>query len=180
MMTMRKTRGWWLLGGLLLVALALPAVFIAALPGLFPPAAIGGSSGLPAPVITVSFIGYTNGTDGSVQAQFAVSNTTSWRVTCQQNPLPIVLTNGQWTGFASYGQYKILAPYQEVVVQCAKPVGAEAWRVPIFHGHIPSRFNVYLARFLSHLPWRWAGLDAFIQDNTSLNIRLAQSAIRTD
>ena len=179
-MTMTKARGWWLLGGLLLLAVA--TMFIAALPRLFPPAAAtGGSSGLPAPVITVSFIGYTNGTDGSVQAQFAVSNTTPWRVSYEQHPFPMVLTNGQWSGFASYDQYKILAPHQQVVVWCAKPVGAEAWRLQIFHGPIPSGPVFYLARFLSHLPLRWwARLDGFIQDNSSVNMTLAQSAIRTD
>ena len=179
MMTMRKTRGWWLLGGLLLLALALPAMFIAALPGLFPPAAIGGSSGLPAPVITVSFIGYTNGTDGSVQAQFAVSNITSWRVLFQM-PRPMVLTNGQWSDPLIFGQPKVLAPREQVIIQCAKPVGVKAWRLPISHGPLPSRFNHFLAGLLDHLPWHWARLDTFIQYNTSVNMTLAQSAIRTD
>ena len=179
-MTMTKARGWWLLGGLLLLALALPAMFIAALPRLFPPAAAAGSSsGLPAPVITVSFIGYTNGTDGSVQAQFAVSNMTSSRVLFQQ-PLPMVLTNGEWSDPLIFGQPKVLAPREQVIIQCAKPVGVKTWRLLISHGPLPSRFNFYLARFLSHLPWRSAGMDAFIAVNSIIDMRLAQSPIRTD
>ena len=179
-MTMTKARGWWLLGGLLLLGLVFIASFSILGSLRLPPASSGDTPGWAAPVITVSFVGYTNGTEGSVQAQFAVSNTTSFRVSFQQHPFPMVLTNGQWSGLAAYGQYKILAPYQQVVVRCVKPVGAEAWRVPIFHGPIPPRFNLYLARFLSHLPLRWAGLEAFIQDNSSVNMTLAQSAIRTD
>lgn len=167
-----------MLGGLLLLAVA--TMFIAALPRLFPPAAIGGSSsGLPAPVITVSFIGYTNGTDGLVQAQFAVSNMTSARVFFQL-PSPIVLTNGQWSRMASYGQAKVLAPHAQVSLQCAKPVGVEAWRLPIFHGPIPSRSQYFLAHLLERLPWHSATVDAFVRANSSVSIRLAQSAIRTD
>ena len=179
-MMMTKAKGWWLLGGLLLLALALPAMFIAALPRLFPPAAAAGSSsGLPAPLITVSFIGYTNGTDGSVQAQFAVSNMTSARVFFQL-PRPIVLTNGQWSRLASYGQAQVLAPGEQVIIRCAKPVGAEAWRVPIFHGPIPSRGRLFLARLLDRLPWHSAPMDAVIRASSSVDIRLAQSPIRTD
>jgi len=134
---------------------------------------------MPSPLLSVTFVSYTNAPDGQSYAQFALSNLPSSRILVLQ-PMPVVRTNGQWSAGSLTGRPFVLGGRQQSVISVPKPTGAEAWRLPVGHGPLPSLPALAACRVFRVLPWKPAGLTERLERASSIRITVMESDIRTD
>jgi hypothetical protein len=131
------------------------------------------------PLISVSFAGYTNSPDGQMLAMFALSNLVSAEV-LYTSPQSVVLTNGDWSMLSSAGPSFRLLPREEDIVTAPKPTNAAAWKLPVFHGPLPSKPEMLALRVCRAIPFIPATVSERIEMNASIHMRTADSEVRTD
>jgi hypothetical protein len=131
------------------------------------------------PLISVSFLGYTNSADGQMLAMFALSNRVSAEV-LYISPQTVVLTNGDWSMLSASGRSFRLLPREEDIVTLPKPTDTAAWKLPVFHGPLPSKPRIVALRVCQALPYVPSALSERIEMNASVHMRLVDSEVRTD
>ena len=165
---------WTISGGFLLLC-----ILTSFLARQLPPPSPLSTTQLPPPLVTVSFVGYSNAANHQTFAQFALSNLTQLRVVVQR-PTPITCSNGQWSIMSAAGQPLFLRGGERKVISVPKPTRVEAWRLPIFHGPIPSRLVLGGVRLWQALPWKPDKLNQRIELEGSTAMRLAESEVLSD
>jgi hypothetical protein len=155
---------------------ALGAILIAGLIGMV---LLSKAFGPIQPLISISFAGYTDSADGQMLALFALSNRVSAEV-LYISPQPVVLTNGDWSMLSSAGPSFRLLPREEAVVTVPTPTNAAAWKLPVFHGPLPSRSAILALRVCRAIPFIPSAVSDRMEMNASVPMRTADSAVRTD
>ncbi len=90
----------------------------------------------------------------------------------------LVLTRNFVAG--SQPQNDILRGGERKVIGVPKPTRVEAWRLPIFHGPVPSRLVLSGVHLWQALPWKPEKLNQRIELGGSTAMRLVESEIRSD
>ncbi len=137
------------------------------------------ASGPMQPLIAVSFAGYTTSADGQMLAMFALSNRVSAEV-LYTYPQPVVLTNGDWSMLSFAGSSFRLLPRGQAVVTVPKPTNAAAWKLPVFHGPLPSKPAILALRVCRAIPLIPTTVSERIEMNASILMRTVDSEVRTD